>query len=103
MISIFWLLRESPVVYEFKGQLDRFEKVLATPSNFPGLMITVQNVYDDGSDKINILDLRLNEQERELNNPDPCQPWIVVESVEFVAPDYAVGRPSITRESCSRG
>ena len=84
---------ESPVVYEFKGQLDRFEKVLATPSNFPGLMITVQNVYDDGSDKINILDLRLNEQERQLNNPDPCQPWIVVESVEFVAPDYAVWPP----------
>jgi len=84
---------ESPLVYEFKGQLDRFEKVLATPSNFPGLMITVQNVYDDGSDKINILDLRLNEQERQLNNPDPCQPWIVVESVEFVAPDYAVWPP----------
>ncbi|HCR30305.1 MAG TPA: hypothetical protein DIV79_09845 [Opitutae bacterium] len=84
---------ETPGVYEFRGQLDRFEKVLATPSNFPGLMITVQNVYDDGSDKIDVLDLRLNEQERQLNDPDPCQPWIVVESVEFIAPDYAVWPP----------
>ena len=54
---------ESPVVYEFKGQLDRFEKVLATPSNFPGLMITVRTSMTTGLIR-SILDLRLNEQER---------------------------------------
>jgi len=88
-----WATEDSPGVYEFKGRLEQFKSVLETPSNFPGLMITVQNVYDDGSDKIEMLDLRLGEQERELNKPDPEQPWLVVDWVEFVAPDHAVWPP----------
>lgn len=94
---------ESPGVYEFRGRLERFKSVLETPSNFPGLMITVQNVYDDGSDKIEVLDLRLNEQERELNKPDVGQPWLVVESVEFIAPDYAVWPPEHHRQILFEG
>jgi len=92
-----------PGVYEFKGRLEQFKSVLETPSNFPGLMITVQNVYDDGSDKIDVLDLRLNEQERELNKPDPNQPWLVVQWVEFVAPDYAVWPPEHHRQILFEG
>lgn len=88
-----WGTEEEPGVYEFKGRLERFKSVLETGSNFPGLMITVQNVYDDGSDAVELLDLRLGEQERELNQPDPEQPWLIVEWIEFVAPDYAVWPP----------
>lgn len=88
-----WATEDFPGVYEFKGRLEQFKSVLETPSNFPGLMITVQNVYDDGSEKIEVLDLRLGEQERELNKPDPEQPWLVVDWVEFVAPDHAVWPP----------
>lgn len=88
-----WSSEDEPGVYEFRGRLEQFKSVLETPSNFPGLMITVQNVYDDGSDKIDVLDLRLGDQERELNKPDPKQPWLVVQWVEFVAPDYKVWPP----------
>ncbi len=92
-----------PGIYEFRGRLEQFQSVLETPSNFPGLMITVQNVYDDGSDKIEVLDLRLNEQERELNQPDPNQPWLVVEWVEFAAPDYATWPPEHHRQILFKG
>ncbi len=87
-----WETATESGVYEFRGRLEEFP-VLTTPTPHPGLVITVQNTYDDGSDAIEIIDLRLNEQQRELNTPDPEQPWLVVERVEFVAPDYAVWPP----------
>ncbi len=83
---------EAPGVYEFTGRLEHYP-MLGTPSNFPGLLINVHNVYDDGSDAIELLDLKINQQEKKLNNPDPEQPWLVVESVEFVAPDYKIWPP----------
>ena len=85
--------RESePGIYEFRGWLDNLE-VLKTPSNFPGMLVNVHNVHDDGSDAIELLDLKVNQQEKRLNKPDPKQPWLVVESVEFVGPDYQTWPP----------
>ncbi len=92
-----WESADAPGEYVFKGRLESFP-VLTTPSNIPGMLITVQNVYDDGSDAIEIIDLRINEQQRELNTPDPKQPWLVVERVEFAAPDYAMWPPANHRE-----
>ncbi|MGI9428801.1 MAG: DUF1592 domain-containing protein, partial [Bythopirellula sp.] len=67
--------------------------VLSHGTNFPGLLVNVHNVYDDGSKAIELLDLKIGQQEKALNEPDPEQPWLVVESVEFVAPDYKVWPP----------
>lgn len=78
---------ENPGIYEFTGHLENYI-VLTTPTNFPGMLINVHNVYDDGSNAIELLDKRLNEQEKKLNTPDPKQPWLVVHSVEIIAPDY---------------
>lgn len=83
---------DEPGIYEFTGRLEQFP-MLATPSNFPGLLVTVHNVYDDGSDAIELLDQKLGPQEKKLNDPDPEQPWLVVESIEFVAPDYQAWPP----------
>ncbi|MGK0237361.1 MAG: hypothetical protein ACI92G_000820 [Candidatus Pelagisphaera sp.] len=83
---------DAPGVYEFTGQLEQFP-VLKTPSNFPGLLVNVHNVYDDGSDAIELFDKRLGEQEKKLNTPDPKQPWLIVQSVEFIAPDYKMWPP----------
>jgi hypothetical protein len=82
-----------PDIYEFRGWLDNLA-VLKTPSNFPGMLVNVHNVYDDGSDAIELLDLKVNQQEKRLNKPDPKQPWLVVESVEVVAPDYQTWPPA---------
>ena len=83
---------EEPGVYEFRGRLENYPE-LSQGTNFPSILVTVHNVYDDGSEAIEVLDLRLNEQEKVLNQPDPKQPWLVVESVEFVAPDYEMWPP----------
>ncbi len=78
---------DNPATYEFVGHLENYV-VLTLPTSFPGMLINVHNVYDDGSDAIKLLDLRINEQEKKLNTPDPEQPWLVVHSVEVIAPDY---------------
>ncbi len=83
---------EEPGIYEFIGRLEQFP-VLITPSNFPGMLVNVHNVYDDGSEAIEVFDLKLNQQEKVLNDPDPKQPWLVVESVEIAAPDYKIWPP----------
>lgn len=83
---------DEPGVYEFTGRLENYP-MLAHGSNFRGLLVNVHNVYDDGSDAIELLDLKIPQQEKKLDKPDPKQPWLVVESVEFVAPDYQVWPP----------
>ena len=83
---------EEPGVYEFTGRLENYP-VLSHGTNFPGLLVNVHNVYDDGSKAIELLDLKIGQQEKVLNEPDPEQPWLVVESVEFLAPDYKVWPP----------
>ncbi|MCB1124025.1 MAG: DUF1592 domain-containing protein, partial [Verrucomicrobiae bacterium] len=88
-----WATEDEPGIYEFTGRLKHYPMLESTP-NFPGLLVNVHNIYDDGSDAIDIYDLRINEQYRELNKPDPNQPWLVVESVEFSVNDYESWPPS---------
>lgn len=83
---------DEPGIYEFSGWLNRFP-VLKTKANFPGMLVNVHNVYDDGSDAIEVLDLRIGEQLKVLDDPDPAQPWLVVESVEVVANDHELWPP----------
>ena len=87
---------EEPGFYEFTGRLENYPE-LSHGTNFPGLLVTIHNVYDDGSKAIEVLDLKIGQQEKVLDKPDPNQPWLVVESVEFVAPDYKVWPPQTHR------
>ena len=87
-----WATEEEPGVYEFTSRLEYYP-TLKLDANFPGLLVNVYNVYDDGTDLINMLDLRINEQYKVLNKPDPEQSWLVVESVEFVANEFEIWPP----------
>ena len=93
---------DEPGTYEFTGWLEHFP-MLKSPSNFPGLLVNVHNVYDDGSNAIELLDKKIGEQEKKLNQPDLNQPWLVVESVEFVAPDHQVWPPQRHRNILFQG
>lgn len=93
---------DEPGIYEFNGYLEHYP-VLKTQANFPGLLVNVHNIYDDGSDAIEIFDLRIGDQFKVLNKPDPAQPWLVVESVEFVANDHGVWPPEYHRAILPKG
>lgn len=93
---------DEPETYEFTGWLEHFP-MLKSPSNFPGLLVNVHNVYDDGSNAIELLDLKIGQQEKKLNQPDPNQPWLVVESVEFVAPNHQIWPPQRHRNILFQG
>jgi hypothetical protein len=97
-----WATADAPGVYEFEGWLDQYP-VLKLPANFPGMMITVHNVYDDGSDVIEILDKRIGDKLKFLDKPRKDQPWLVVESVEFVGPDYKAWPPEHHRAILFKG
>ncbi|HIG28154.1 MAG TPA: DUF1592 domain-containing protein [Verrucomicrobiales bacterium] len=93
---------EEPGVYEFVGRLEHYP-MLGTLSNFPGLLVNVHNIYDDGSEAIEVYDLKINQQYKVLNKPDPAQPWLVVESVEVVINDYADWPPAYHQSILIRG
>ena len=93
---------DNPRIYEFNGYLDHYP-VLESPANFPGLLVNVHNIYDDGSDAIEVYDLRIGDQFRTLNDPDPKQPWLVVDSIEFVANDHEIWPPAYHRGILFKG
>jgi hypothetical protein len=82
-----WDSAKEPGVYEFTGRLEHYP-MLTSQANFPGLLVNVHNIYDDGSDVIEVFDLKINQQFKLLNEPDSKQPWLVVDSVEFVANEF---------------
>lgn len=82
-----WDTAEEPGTYTFHGRLEHYPMLSVTP-NFPGFLVNVHNIYDDGGKAMDIFRLRINEQYRELNDPDPEQPWLVVESVSLVVNEF---------------
>ena len=82
-----WNTSEDPGYFEFNGRLEHYP-MLGTIPNFPGLLVNVHNIYDDGGEAMDIFRLRINEQYRELNDPDVEQPWLVVESVSLVVNEF---------------
>lgn len=82
-----WNTAENPGMFEFNGRLEHYPMLSVTP-NFPGLLVNVHNIYDDGGDAMDIFTLRINEQYRELNEPDPEQPWLMVESVSLLVNEF---------------
>lgn len=87
-----WDRAEEPGMYEFTGRLEHYPMLSVIP-NFPGLLVNVHNIYDDGSEAMDKFSLRINEQYRELNDPNPEQPWLVVESVSLVVNEFEAWPP----------
>ena len=81
---------EERQVYEFRGRLEEFPLPVRGQGKFPGLVVRVRNVYDDGSQLPKI------EQEKgkqAVYADEPHLPKIVIESVTFQGPVFAQWPP----------
>lgn len=86
------LFREFPVVeitsseeqtFEFRGRIEDFPLPVRGQGKYPGLVIQVRNVYDNGSP----LPKGDDDKEKGMSFPEePELPTLVIQSVEFVGP-----------------
>ena len=71
--------------YEFRGRVENFPLPVRGQGKFPGLVVRVRNVYDDGSP----LPKGQKEKKRGQTFPDePHLPILQIQSVEFHGPVY---------------
>ncbi len=85
---------EEIAAYEFRGRLENFPLPSRTQSKFPGILIKLENLYDDGSA---LPDLTTEDVEgagkkkRKKKNVSAAEvglPQLHIESLEFIAPHY---------------
>lgn len=94
--------------YTFSGYLDEFNMPNGNKGKFPGLMISVFNVYDDGTLSFTAKKQAkkkkkkkkgkkgVKDKKEELSKPqltEKVEPLLIIESVEFEAPYYASWPP----------
>ncbi len=73
--------------FEFRGRIENFPLPVRGQSKYPGLIVRVENVYDDGNPPPKKQTIK-NEKgrEREVYPEEPDFPKLLVESVEFIGP-----------------
>lgn len=82
---------EEEQTYEFRGRVENFPLPVRGQGKFPGLVVRVRNVYDDGSP----LPKGKKDKKRGQTFPDePHLPVIQVQSVEFHGPIYEEWPPA---------
>lgn len=86
--------------YEFRGRIEDYPLPSRVQSKFPGLLIRVTNVYDDGSpmpkQETVILEPAVGKKKAKTKKvwpEEPHLPTIDVESVEFAGPVFASWPP----------
>jgi len=90
---------EQVMSYEFRGRIEDFPLPSRTQSKFPGLLIKVSNLYDDGSPKPEQTTVEVSTKggkktkTKQVWPEEPCWPKLHVESVEFVGPVFASWPP----------
>lgn len=84
---------------EFEGRIENFPLPVRGQGKYPGLVIRLRNVYDDGSPvpaKLQALTRQGKEVKAFL--PEPNMPALLVESVEFEGPVYSQWPPGRHRK-----
>ena len=95
--------------YTFTGYLDEFNMPNGNKGKFPGLMISIYNVYDDGTLSFTAPKKPKKKKDKkgkkgkkeEVSKPQPPQkvePSLIIQSVEFEAPYYASWPPKYHSE-----
>lgn len=87
--------------YTFSGYLDEFNMPNGNKGKFPGLMISIYNVYDDGTlsftakkqPKTKKKKGKGDEKDEPAQAGSAAEPQLIIESVEFEAPYYASWPP----------
>ncbi len=85
--------------YEIRGRIEDFPLPSRSQSKFPGLLIKVANLYDDGTplpEQVTIevpLGRKKKSKKRKVWPDEPHMPKLKIESVEFVGPVYETWPP----------
>lgn len=81
--------------FEFRGRIEDFPLPVRGQGKYPGLVVRVRNVYDDGSPRPK----SKNEKKKGTFYPDePGLPRLHIKSVEFHGPVYDQWPPAVHRQ-----
>ncbi len=80
--------------FEFRGRIENFPLPVRGQGKYPGLVVRVRNVYDDGSPRPKAKKVK---KKGTVYADEPNLPTIVVQSVEFRGPVYDQWPPALHR------
>ena len=91
---------EDTVVYEVRGRMEQFPVQTRSQSKFPGMLVWMRNVYDDGQavpmkPRTVLVEVEGKKKPKKTQvwDEDPSFPKVVVESFEFVGPVFTQWPP----------
>jgi hypothetical protein len=82
-------------VFEFRGRLEDFPLPVRGQGKYPGLVVRVRNVYDDGS---NLPQEQKDEKKQKFYPDEPNLPKLLIQSVSFEGPIFDQWPPATHRE-----
>ena len=82
-------------VFEFRGQLEDFPLPVRGQGKYPGLVVRVRNVYDDGSE---LPKEQKDEQKKKFYPDEPHLPKLLIQSVQFDGPVFEQWPPASHRK-----
>ncbi|MDA1234826.1 MAG: DUF1592 domain-containing protein [Acidobacteria bacterium] len=89
------LTSEEPQTFEFRGYMENFPKPVHGQSKYPGLVIRVTNIYDDGTPRPELLTREKEDGKKErYYAPEPDYPKVHVDKVTFDGPVYETWPPA---------
>lgn len=80
--------------FEFRGRLENFPMPVRGQGKYPGLVVRVRNIYDDGSDR----PAEQKEGKKRVYPDEPALPALNIQSVEFHGPLYDQWPPKLHRD-----
>lgn len=84
--------------FEFRGRIENFPLPVRGQGKYPGLVIRLRNVYDDGTPMPTKLEkIKRDGKEVKAFRAEPDLPQLLIESVEFEGPVYSAWPPSAHR------
>ena len=85
--------------FEFRGRIENFPLPVRGQGKFPGLVVRLRNIYDDGTPPPNKLKkVEIDGKPMQVFDREPALPQLIIESIEFVSPVYAEWPPASHRE-----
>jgi len=88
------LMSEEPRTFKFRGQMENFPQPVRGQSKFPGLVVRVTNVYDDGTPRPKMQKREKEDGKKENFYPaEPDFPKVRVDKVTLIGPLAEVWPP----------
>ena len=81
--------------FQFRGQLEDFPLPVRGQGKYPGLVVRVRNVYDDGTE---LPKEQKDEQKKKFYADEPHLPKLLIQSVQFEGPVFNQWPPATHRK-----